>query len=77
MDLEQVVLEDVWQLLQSVVPTFNLPCPTFRGADLTSLSLRYRTRHDGLTDAEAEERLGIFGHNRLEAKPENAFLQFL
>ncbi|KAJ9101715.1 hypothetical protein QFC21_003054 [Naganishia friedmannii] len=31
----------------------------------------------GLTDAEAERRLGIFGPNKLQEKSENAFLQFL
>lgn len=50
-DLEQIVLEDVWTLLQS--------------------------REEGLTDAEVTERLGIFGHNKLEAKETSAILQFL
>jgi len=50
-DLEQVVLEDVWTLLQ--------------------------TRETGLTEAEAAERIGIFGHNKLEAKETSAILQFL
>ncbi|ORY31818.1 plasma membrane H+ ATPase [Naematelia encephala] len=31
----------------------------------------------GLTDAEATNRIGIFGPNKLEEKSENAFLQFL
>jgi len=31
----------------------------------------------GLTDAEAQNRIGIFGPNKLEEKSENAFLQFL
>lgn len=40
-------------------------------------SLTRRTREDGLTDAEVTERLGIFGHNKLEAKETSAILQFL
>ena len=31
----------------------------------------------GLTEAEAQNRLGIFGPNKLEEKEQNAFLQFL
>jgi len=31
----------------------------------------------GLTDEEAERRLGIFGPNKLESEEQNAFLQFL
>lgn len=31
----------------------------------------------GLTDAEAQNRIGIFGPNKLEEKSENVFLQFL
>lgn len=31
----------------------------------------------GLTDAKAQNRIGIFGPNKLEEKSENAFLQFL
>ncbi|KAF9598925.1 hypothetical protein IFM89_033123 [Coptis chinensis] len=32
---------------------------------------------DGLTSASAEERLVIFGHNKLEEKKESKFLKFL
>jgi H+-transporting ATPase len=32
---------------------------------------------EGLTDEEAERRLGIFGPNKLESEEQNAFLQFL
>jgi len=31
----------------------------------------------GLTETEAQNRIGIFGPNKLEEKSENAFLQFL
>ncbi|KAK1925711.1 plasma membrane H+ ATPase [Papiliotrema laurentii] len=31
----------------------------------------------GLTEAEAQNRIGVFGPNKLEEKSENAFLQFL
>ncbi|KAL7420499.1 plasma membrane H+-ATPase [Cryptotrichosporon argae] len=50
-DIEHVVMEEVFQLLQ---------CD-----------------HNGLTEAEANNRIGIFGPNKLEEKSENAFLQFL
>jgi len=50
-DIEHVVMEEVFQLLQ---------CD-----------------ENGLTDAEATNRIGIFGPNKLEEKHENAFLQFL
>ncbi|GAB00025.1 uncharacterized protein L969DRAFT_96638 [Mixia osmundae IAM 14324] len=50
-DLEQIVLEDVWALLQA--------------------------KEEGLTDAEAERRVGIFGPNKLEHKEQSALLQFL
>lgn len=46
----------------------------FSGSSLSPLD---RTREEGLTDAEITERLGIFGHNRLEAKETSAILQFL
>lgn len=36
-----------------------------------------QTRETGLTEAEATERIGIFGHNKLEAKEQSALLQFL
>jgi H+-transporting ATPase len=43
-DIEHVVMEEVFQLLQCT--------------------------DEGLTDAEAENRIGIFGPNRLEEKKE-------
>jgi H+-transporting ATPase len=48
-DLETVVIDDVFQLLQC--------------------------SDQGLNEDEATRRLEIFGHNKLEAKEENAFLQ--
>ncbi len=33
------------------------------------------TTEDGLTSAECERRLGLFGPNRLESKEQNPFLQ--
>ncbi|KAK4683590.1 H+-transporting ATPase, partial [Tremellales sp. Uapishka_1] len=50
-DIEHVVMEEVFQLLQCT--------------------------DAGLTDAEATNRIGIFGPNKLEEKAENKFLQFL
>ena len=50
-DIEHVVMEEVFQLLQ---------CDD-----------------QGLTTAEAQNRVGIFGPNKLEEKKENVFLQFL
>ncbi|WVQ65403.1 plasma-membrane proton-efflux P-type ATPase [Kwoniella botswanensis] len=50
-DIEHVVMEEVFQLLQ---------CD-----------------EGGLTEAEATDRIGIFGPNKLEEKKENVFLQFL
>ncbi|WWC71061.1 plasma-membrane proton-efflux P-type ATPase [Kwoniella pini CBS 10737] len=50
-DIEHVVMEEVFQLLQ---------CD-----------------EGGLTEAEATERIGIFGPNKLEEKKENVLLQFL
>ncbi|WVQ84945.1 plasma-membrane proton-efflux P-type ATPase [Cryptococcus sp. DSM 104549] len=50
-DIEHVVMEEVFQLLQCT--------------------------EAGLTETEAQERIGIFGPNKLEEKSENAFLQFL
>ncbi|WOO83344.1 ATPase 4, plasma membrane-type [Vanrija pseudolonga] len=50
-DIEHVVMEEVFQLLQ---------CDD-----------------KGLTEAEATNRIGIFGPNKLQEKKENVFLQFL
>ncbi|KAF8309109.1 plasma-membrane proton-e [Clavulina sp. PMI_390] len=50
-DLETVVMEDVFTLLECT--------------------------QEGLTSAEVERRLGLFGPNKLEAKEVNPFLQFL
>ncbi|WVF68757.1 plasma-membrane proton-efflux P-type ATPase [Kwoniella sp. CBS 6097] len=50
-DIEHVVMEEVFQLLQ---------CD-----------------EGGLTEKEAQDRIGIFGPNKLEEKKENVFLQFL
>ncbi|WVO24979.1 plasma-membrane proton-efflux P-type ATPase [Cryptococcus decagattii] len=50
-DIEHVVMEEVYQLLQCT--------------------------DAGLTEAEATERIGIFGPNKLEEKSENVILQFL
>ncbi|KAI9634834.1 plasma membrane H+ ATPase [Dioszegia hungarica] len=50
-DIEHVVMEEVFQLLQCT--------------------------DEGLTDAEATNRIGIFGPNKLEEKKENVLLQFL
>ncbi|CAL9752922.1 unnamed protein product [Musa acuminata subsp. burmannicoides] len=36
-----------------------------------------RTSRDGLSSADAESRLQLFGLNKLEEKPENKFLKFL
>ncbi|OWZ66559.1 plasma-membrane proton-efflux P-type ATPase [Cryptococcus neoformans] len=50
-DIEHVVMEEVYQLLQCT--------------------------DAGLTEAEAVDRIGIFGPNKLEEKSENVLLQFL
>ncbi|WVR06611.1 plasma-membrane proton-efflux P-type ATPase [Kwoniella sp. DSM 27419] len=50
-DIEHVVMEEVFQLLQ---------CD-----------------EGGLTEKESQDRIGIFGPNKLEEKKENVFLQFL
>lgn len=50
-DLETVVMEDVFKLLEA--------------------------NEEGLTSAEVERRLGLFGPNKLEAKEVNPILQFL
>ncbi|KAE8542145.1 plasma-membrane proton-efflux P-type ATPase [Cryptococcus gattii VGV] len=50
-DIEHVVMEEVYQLLQCT--------------------------DAGLTEAEATDRIGIFGPNKLEEKSENVILQFL
>ena len=44
---------------------------------VADLCNQHRTRETGLTEAEAAERIGIFGHNKLEAKETSAILQFL
>jgi magnesium-transporting ATPase (P-type) len=44
---------------------------------VADLCNHHRTRETGLTEAEAAERIGIFGHNKLEAKETSAILQFL
>lgn len=48
-DLETVVLDDVFTLLQCT--------------------------EEGLTEAEAQRRLELFGPNKLESKEQNPFLQ--
>ncbi|KAL9247232.1 hypothetical protein vseg_020685 [Gypsophila vaccaria] len=52
------------------------------GIDLERLPLeevfeQLKTSHNGLSTADAEFRLKIFGPNKLEEKPENKFLKFL
>nr|ASM90201.1 plasma membrane H+-ATPase 10 [Sesuvium portulacastrum] len=52
------------------------------GIDLENLPLeevfeQLRTSHGGISTADAEARLKIFGPNKLEEKPENKFLKFL
>jgi H+-transporting ATPase len=74
-DLEQVELEDVWVLLQSV--TFGSHHSlTLTSADELPFVLS-RTSENGLDTAEVERRRAIFGPNRLEEKSVNPFLQFL
>lgn len=68
----------------SVPRSFELPSHTTlsndskyggHAADIPALASR--CKEEGLTNAEAERRRGIFGPNKLESKETSAILQFL
>lgn len=71
-DLEQVVMEDIWTLLRCAII-----CLLRSRVHCSFACVNCRTRESGLTREEAVERVGIFGHNRLEHKEQNPILQFL
>ncbi|KAL5724120.1 P-type H(+)-exporting transporter [Ranunculus cassubicifolius] len=60
------VLEAV---LKEVVDLENIP--------IEEVFVNLRSSREGLTNDQAEVRLSIFGHNKLEEKKESKFLKFL
>ncbi|KAG6529608.1 hypothetical protein ZIOFF_011817 [Zingiber officinale] len=60
---------DMEALLKEAVDLENIP--------LEEVFENLRCTREGLTTQQAEERLAIFGHNKLEEKKESKFLKFL
>ncbi|KAL5725052.1 P-type H(+)-exporting transporter [Ranunculus cassubicifolius] len=66
-------MEDKTEVLEAVlkeaVDLENIP--------IEEVFVNLRSSREGLTNDQAEERLSIFGHNKLEEKKESKFLKFL
>ncbi|KAL5731573.1 P-type H(+)-exporting transporter [Ranunculus cassubicifolius] len=66
-------MEDKTEVLEAVlkeaVDLENIP--------IEEVFVNLRSSREGLTNDQAEVRLSIFGHNKLEEKTESKFLKFL